>query len=52
MLRGHPSAQELEGFMQGRSTSDPAARNMVLRHLLAACPHCWDELLAAGWTTR
>lgn len=51
MPQRHPTAEELEGFIQGRSSSSHAARNMlVLRHLLAACPVCREELLSTGWT--
>lgn len=53
MLRDHPTAEDFEGFLRSTSGSGTAARNArVLRHLLADCSSCHDQLQVMGWSDR
>jgi tetratricopeptide (TPR) repeat protein len=53
MLRDHPTAEDFEGFLRSTSGSGTAARNArVLRHLLADCSSCHDQLRVMGWSDR
>lgn len=51
MLRDHPTVEEFKGFIRDASRSGSAERNArVLRHLLAGCLVCRDQLQAMGWS--
>lgn len=51
MLRDHPTVEEFKGFIRDASRSGSAERNVrILRHLLAGCPVCRDQLQAMGWS--
>jgi tetratricopeptide (TPR) repeat protein len=51
MLRDHPSVEEIKGFLRDASRPGNAARNArILRHLLAGCTVCRDQLQAMGWS--
>jgi tetratricopeptide (TPR) repeat protein len=50
MLLDHPSVEDFEGFLRNPARPGQTARNTrVLRHLLAGCTPCFDELQAMGW---
>jgi hypothetical protein len=50
MLSDHPNVQDWEGFLKSPSRPGHTARNAkILRHLLAACAVCHDQLQAMGW---
>ncbi|HYO13434.1 MAG TPA: tetratricopeptide repeat protein [Thermoanaerobaculia bacterium] len=51
MLRDHPTVEELKGFIRDASRPGNAVRNArILRHLLAGCPVCRDQLQVMGWS--
>lgn len=51
MLQDHPTAEDFESFLRDASRPGHAARNArILRHLLADCPSCRNQLQASGWT--
>jgi tetratricopeptide (TPR) repeat protein len=51
MLRDHPTVEEFKGFIRDASRSGSAERNArILRHLLAGCPVCRDQLQTMGWS--
>lgn len=51
MLQDHPTFDEMEAFLQDASRPGHAARNAkILRHLLANCGACRDQLELMGWT--
>lgn len=51
MLQDHPTAEDFESFLRDASRPGHAARNArILRHLLADCPNCRNQLQASGWT--
>ena len=53
MLTDHPAATDLETFINNASASprNPAVTRIV-RHLLAGCPICQEQLLRLGWSPR
>jgi tetratricopeptide (TPR) repeat protein len=53
MLMHHPTIEDFEGFLRSAPGSGSAARNArVLRHLLAECSSCRDQLHSMGWGER
>jgi tetratricopeptide (TPR) repeat protein len=51
MLLDHPTVEDLESFLRNASRPGHAARNArILRHLLADCSDCRDQLQVLGWT--
>jgi tetratricopeptide (TPR) repeat protein len=53
MLTSHPTAEDFEGFLRTTTRPGAAARNaVVMRHLLADCGTCRDQLSAMGWDDR
>jgi tetratricopeptide (TPR) repeat protein len=51
MLQDHPTAEDFESFLRDASRPGHAARNArILRHLLAGCPSCRNQLQVSGWT--
>src|SRR5919112_1061069 len=52
MLHDHPTVEDLAGFLREASRPGHAARNAkILRHLLAECRVCHDQLDAMGWSS-
>jgi tetratricopeptide (TPR) repeat protein len=50
MLMEHPTTEDFEGFLQGTSRPGHAPRKArVLRHLLADCSTCRQQLRVMGW---
>ena len=50
MLKDHPTVEDFEGFLRSAPGPSTAARNArVLRHLLAECSSCRDQLRIMGW---
>jgi tetratricopeptide (TPR) repeat protein len=50
MLQDHPSVEDFQTFLRNVPRPNNAARNArVLRHLLAECPACRENLLSMGW---
>jgi len=50
MLKNHPTVEDFEGFLRSASGPGSAARDVrVLRHLLAECSSCRDQLQTMGW---
>jgi tetratricopeptide (TPR) repeat protein len=53
MLRDHPTIEEFKGFLRDASQPGSAARNSrILRHLLAGCQACRNQLQAMGWSSE
>src|SRR5215213_1728278 len=53
MLKNHPTVEDFEGFLRSASGPGSAARDVrVLRHLLAECSSCRDQLQSMGWGSR
>ncbi|HYG63803.1 MAG TPA: tetratricopeptide repeat protein [Thermoanaerobaculia bacterium] len=53
MLTSHPTAEDFNGFLSTATGQGAAARNaLVLRHLLADCDTCREQLSAMGWDGR
>lgn len=51
MLNNHPSAAELETFLQSSSPASITPCPLhVVRHMLSGCRTCCDRLQAAGWS--
>jgi tetratricopeptide (TPR) repeat protein len=51
MLQDHPTFDEMEAFLQDGARPGNAARNAkILRHLLANCGICRNQLEVMGWT--
>src|SRR5689334_19897551 len=51
MLQDHPTFDEMEAFLQDGARPGHAARNAkILRHLLANCGTCRNQLELMGWT--
>ncbi|HZF08225.1 MAG TPA: hypothetical protein VFE33_05480 [Thermoanaerobaculia bacterium] len=52
MLNDHPTAEAFAGFLRSPSHPDRRAQNaQALRHLLAGCSICRDQLAVMGWTS-
>ena len=50
MFEEHPTSGDLDLFLRGTSPSGSAARNaLILRHLVAGCSTCRQQLNAMGW---
>jgi tetratricopeptide (TPR) repeat protein len=50
MLNDHPTAEDFEGFLLDPSRPGQGARNaQMVRHLLADCPICCEQLEMRGW---
>lgn len=50
MFEEHPTSNDLALFLRGTSPSRSVARNArILRHLLAGCPVCRQNLSEMGW---
>lgn len=50
MFEEHPTSSDLDLFLRGTSLSGSAARNaFILRHLLAGCSTCRQNLNEMGW---
>lgn len=46
----HPTLDDFEGFLRNTSRPDRVASNArVVRHLLAGCPSCREQLDGMGW---
>lgn len=53
MLMDHPTVEDFEGFLRDAPGPGRAARNArVLRHLLAECSSCYDNLRYMGWSEQ
>jgi tetratricopeptide (TPR) repeat protein len=50
MLKEHPVPQDFERFLRSASHSANPARNaLLIRHLLAGCSFCCEQLSTMGW---
>jgi tetratricopeptide (TPR) repeat protein len=53
MLSNHPTVEDLEAFLRGTSRPDSRRRNAeILRHLLAECATCHEQLSSMGWSAQ
>ncbi|HKI05555.1 MAG TPA: hypothetical protein VKK31_26480 [Thermoanaerobaculia bacterium] len=53
MFSNHPTVKDLESFLRGSSRQISPERNaQVMRHLLADCSVCRDQLTGMGWDPR
>jgi tetratricopeptide (TPR) repeat protein len=53
MLMDHPTVEDFEGLLRSAAGPGAAARNLrVLRHLLAECSSCRDQLRNMSWGKR
>lgn len=53
MFSNHPTAEDLEEFLRSTSRADAGSHNpQVIRHLLAECAVCRDNLRALGWGSQ
>src|SRR5689334_1968740 len=54
MWKDHPTVYDLKGFLQiaTRSRGSALRNPSIVRHLLAGCPTCLDQLNSLGWDAR
>ena len=49
MPKNHPTLEDFEGLLRHASRPSGARNARIVRHLLAACSACCDQLQAMGW---